>query len=376
MLIEEQEIAAKAMPGLLRALSEDGVMEREQSGAEALADLFREHGDPGFLVSRDMGGKGGSLVEMTQVLRLVGARCPSLAVMMTMHHHTVAGFVRGTLPIRGVDALLRRVAADRALVASAFSEGRPGSDILDSSVGCTRMDGGYRIAGAKKPCCMAHQAEIAVVGVAVQFDGGEKSRGIALVDTSLEGIRKTAFWPADILASAGNHALLFEGVTVGEDCVLAPRDNGRAAMRERLEVAYAEIAMSCLFQPMVSATYLGMASRLCELVLRRRGGSAAQRVDILSGLETAAMAVYRLAEIIERGDFSAQLLAQSFLVSHHVAAQVERAVAACVKALGGGGYLGSREAQYLVLASRCIDFHPPSNAVAEQVVDGCYTEMT
>jgi alkylation response protein AidB-like acyl-CoA dehydrogenase len=375
MLIEEQEVASKAMPGLLQALSASSVMELEQGGAEPLTSLFREHGEPGFLVSREAGGKGGSLVELTHILRLVGARCPSLAVMMTMHHHSVAGFVRGTIPMRGADALLHRVAANRELVASAFAEGRPGSDILDSTVGCTRLDPGYRIDGAKKPCCMAHHAQIAVVGVAVQFEGGEKGRGIAVVDTSLGGVRTAPFWPSEILASADNHALIFEGVTIGEDCVLAPRDASRGAMRERLEVAYAEIALSCLFQAMVSATYLGMASRLCERVLQRRGGSAAQRLDILSQLETAAMAVYRLAQTLEQGDFSAQLLAQSVLVSHNAAAQIERAVTASAKALGGSGYLGSREAQYLVLASRCLDYHPPSTAVAEQIVDGCYTEM-
>lgn len=375
-MIDEQEIASRAVPGLMQAFEAGGMMELEQSGGAALAALFREHGAPGFLVPREAGGSGGSLVDLAHVLRYVGSRCPSLAVMMTMHHHSVGGFARAnTIPIRGGGALLQRVARERALVASAFSEGRPGTDILDSTVACTRVDAGFALSGVKKPCCMTHTADVAVVGVAAQLEDGGRSRGIALVDMASNGISRSRFWPAEILASTDSHAVTFDGVPVGDDCLLAPRDGGRAATKERLAVAYAEMALSCLFQVMVCATYLGMATRLCELVLRRRGGSASQRVELLSQVETAAMAVYLLAQKVDKGDFSGHLLGQCVLVTHNTAAQIERVIAGCAKALGGSGYLGSPEARYLVLAGRCLDFHPPSTAVAEQIVDNCYTDL-
>lgn len=377
MLIDEQEIAAKTAPGLYAALAEPDVLGFERRGAEALCGLFREHGQPGFLVAGDLGGNGARLSDLAHVLRFVGARCPSLAIMMTMHHHTVAGFTRGGIGIGAGKAFLERVARERALVASAFAEGRPGSDVLDSTVRCARLDGGaqFAVTGAKKPCSMAHFADYALVGVALELEDDAHSRGMALVDTKLEGVRGGRFWPAEILASADSNVLILDGVTVGADCVLGPRDASRAAMRERFAVAHAEIALSCLFQVLVSATYLGMASRLCELVLQRRGGTPAQRLDILAPLETAAMAVYRLAETLEERDFSPQLLAHCVLVSHDTAARVERVVDECVKALGGSGFLGSPEVQYLVLASRCLAFHPPSNAAKHEIVDGCYTDM-
>jgi alkylation response protein AidB-like acyl-CoA dehydrogenase len=377
MLIDELELASRTMPSLVKELSASGMMDLEDSGGEVLAGLFREHGAPAFLVPRALGGGGGSLPEIAQLLRWIGARCPSLSIMMTMHHHSVAAFARGNIPLPGSHPFLRRVAGERALVASAFSEGRPGADILDSTVRCTRLEGGagFRIAGVKKPCSMAHHADFVVVGVSVDLAEGEKSRGIALVDRALGGVGASPFWPADILASSDSHCLTFDGVIVPEDCVLAARESGRAANRERLVVAHAEISLSCLFQVMVSASYLGMASRLCEVVLQRRRGTPGQRVEILSQLETAAMSIYGLAQRVEDGDFSGYLLAQSMLVAHNAGAQIERAVAASARILGGNGYLASREAQYLVLASRCLHFHPPSDQVREEIVDGCYTEL-
>jgi alkylation response protein AidB-like acyl-CoA dehydrogenase len=377
MLIDELELASRVMPGLLRELSAMSVMDLEESGGAALVDLFRRQGVPAFLVPRELGGAGGSLLEMAQILRLVGARCPSLSIMMTMHHHSVAALSRGSLPIPGCGPLLQRIAGDRALVSSAFAEGRPGADILASTVLCTRLDAGpdFKVVGSKRPCSMTHHADFAVVGVSVDLGDGEKGRGIALIDRALGGIRTEDFWPGEPFASTDSHCVVFEGVIVPGDCVLAPRESGRGAGRERLAVAHAEIALSCLFQLMVSASYLGMASRLGEIALQRKAGTPGQRVEVLSRLETAAMSVYHLAQMLECGDFSGYLLARSMLVAHNAGAQIERAVAESARMLGGNVYLASREAQYLVLASRCIHFHPPSDAIREEIVDGFYTEM-
>ena len=377
MLIDETELASRAVPELLRELSASRVMDLEDSGGAALASLFRNHGKPAFLIPRELGGAGGSLVEMAQILRLVGARCPSLSIMMTMHHHSVAAFSRGEIAMPGRARLLQRVAGEGALVSSAFAEGRPGADILDSTVQCTRLDAeqGFRIVGSKKPCSMTHHADFAVVGVAVDLGDGETGRGIALVDRALAGIRTESFWRGELLAATDSHCVVFDGVIVPGDCVLAPREGGGRGIRERLAVAHAEIALSCLFQLMVSASYLGMASRLIEIALQRQAGTPGQRVEVLSRVEAAAMSVYHLAGMLAQGDFSGHLLARSILVAHNAGAQVEQAVAESARMLGGGGYLANREAQYLVLASRCFHFHPPSAAVREEIVDGCYTEL-
>jgi hypothetical protein len=165
----------------------------------------------------------------------------------------------------------------------------------------------------------------------------------------------------------------FDGVTVAADCALGPGGDA-AGSRGRLAVTHGEIALSCLFQVLVSASYLGMASRVCEIVLQRRSGTAAERVEILSRLETAALSIYRLADVLETRKLSGYLLAQSMLVSLNASAQIALAVASSIRVMGGS-FLASPEAQYLALATRCLDFHPPSSQVREQIVEGCYTDV-
>jgi alkylation response protein AidB-like acyl-CoA dehydrogenase len=377
MLIDELEVASRFVPHLQKVFSERSLMELERSGGRILAEVFRERGEPAFLVPKSLGGGGGSLLELAQILRLVGARCPSLSIMMTMHHHAVGAFSRDSIAIPASGRLLERVAGERALVATAFAEGRPGSDILDSTVECMPLDDGssFRVTGAKRPCCMSHHADFAIVGVAMQPGEGARDRGIALVDRTLEGVRAEDFWPGELLASTDSHCLVFDGVTIPGDCLLAPRREAARAPIERLAVVHAEMALSCLFQLMVSASYLGMATRLGETMLKRKAGSPERRLQVLSRLESSAMALYRLSQLLEEGDFSAYLLARAMVISHSVGNQIEQAVTEAVRALGGGVYLADLEAQYLVLASRCVTFHPPSEPLRARIVDGCYEEL-
>ena len=375
MMIDEWRVLSGVAPALARVFAENSLLELEQSGAAHLAGLFREHGHPGFLIASDLGGRGGSAHEMAQLLRIVGARCPSLAIMMTMHQHAVAAFARGCIPILECERFLRRVAADRALVATAFAEGRPGADLLDSTVTCEPVPGApmVRVSGTKRPCSMTHHADFTIVGVRVQL-GEEAARGLVLVDTKLAGIRRAMSWKADQFAAADSNTLTFDDVRVPADYALVPGAPG-SARQPRMAVAYAEIALSCLFQLMVSACYLGMASRLGELMLKRRCGTADARVEMLTRIETAMMCVYRLAAMLESGEYSGNVLAQSMLVGRNAAMQIDAAINEMVVALGAGEYLANREVQYLVLAARCIQFHPPSRPVRAAIVDDCYTEL-
>lgn len=376
MLIDEMEMASRWVPGLVETFSATGLMELEEAGSGALTGLFRERGRPDFLIPREHGGPGGTLLELAHVLRLIGARCPSLAVMMTMHHHGIGSFARGSVSMPFSDALLRRVAEDGALLATGFAEGRPGADILDSTVECVRLDdGGYRVSGTKRPCCMSHHAEYAIVGVAVRLGDGEKARGVVLVDRTLDGVRAEASWPGELLAASDSNSLILDGVRVPGECVLAPRKAGGEGMMERFAVTHAEMTLSCLFQLTVSASYLGVASRLGELVVQRGAGSPRQRLEILSRVEAGAMALYRLAQVLDEGDFSGYLLARSMVVAHDAKNRIEEAVTEGVKALGGGVFLTSPELRYLVLASKCLNFHPPSEPLREEIVDSFYGDL-
>lgn len=375
MLSETLASARRLVPGLVEVFERRGLMELEQSGSAAIAQLFRDHGAPGLLIASASGGSGATLTDCVRVLRLVGARCPSLAIMMTMHGHSVAAFVHGAVPVGASESLLRRVAGERLLVASAFAEARPGADILDSTVRCVADASAmhYRLSGSKKPCSMSREAAFALVGITLDA-AGESSRGLAVVDMAASGVRQADFWVSPLLSAAGSHCVIFDDVAVDPALILPGADMWQNPMKGKLRVAHAEVALSCLFQLMASAAYLGMAARLCEIVLARRCGQSAERIEMLSRIESAALAIDHLALVLQSGKFSTGILAKAMLVLCATADQIDQIALLAGRMLGGGGYLADAEVHYLMLVTKCIRFHPPSASVRTAIVEGCYLE--
>src|SRR5450631_4145704 len=88
-LLQERAILEELLPGLDTALSGFELMEMERPGNPSIA-AFREHGGPGLLIPRDLGGRGANPLQALRAQRAIASRAPSLTVATTMHHFTIA----------------------------------------------------------------------------------------------------------------------------------------------------------------------------------------------------------------------------------------------------------------------------------------------
>lgn len=375
MLIIESQIAKQNSPELLRVLSESDLMTMETGTDEAAAAIFRSYGMPDMLIPTDHGGAGRSILDALPLLRLVGARYPSLSIMMTMHHHTVAAILHAGHGLQCRDKLLSNIVNNHSLVASAFAEARRGANILHSTVTCERRDKQYIIAGNKKPCTMALTSDIVVVGVTAKEANNPEFRGVAIIDRPATGLSAETFWPAEILQAAGSHKIVFDNVSIPMENVLINDGHSPHSKSAAQQVMYAELTALSIFQLMISASYLGMASRLAELCVRKQAGTVSERAGILSCLDSAAFALYNLGSELGEGEFSEFTLARCLIARRATCMHIEKAVTAAVKTLGGMTYLSSEETRYLTLATKCIEFHPPARELAETVIDGVYKEL-
>lgn len=367
MLINERIVCEKYLPELTRILLDSDVIELERSGSDHIIGLFKRLGKPGLLVPQAFGGEGCSLENMAYILRFVGSRCPSLGLAMTMHHHTVASFVFNAIPMKGVEELLRRISKG-ILISSAFSEARNSGDILRSSVEFTfSADGANGILnGKKKPVSMSNYSDAVLVSVYER--GNPENRGLALINRTNSAVTVKDFWVGDILSSADNQCLVFENTVVAEGDYLVPVTDSDSQMKTRLLVADAEIAVSTLFQIMMCATYLGIASKICNTYINSNVCTSHQRLDILSRLESAILAVYHIASQSDHQNLTNQLCS-AMLVTHNSIAQIDSVVSQASSQLGEKGYLNNEEALYIVLASKCINYHPPSQDYKQKIVD-------
>jgi len=374
MQIEEQDVLHKYAPELLEQLSSGiDLLDYEHSGSKNIIGIFKQQGQPGLLVPKKFGGLGASTLDLCKILRLVGSKCPSMSIAMTMHHHSVAAFVAGSIPMSCSDDLLIKI-GEGHLLSSAFSEAKPGSDILHATVN-VEIDESFEFAyvsGQKKPVSMSHFSDYVLANVSL--DGTRSNRGLVLIDKSLAGVDVEKFWNNPYLKSADSNCLIFDCVKIPVECILVPNINANSDLQNsvRFDIADAEIAISNFFQVMKCSAYLGMVTRLCELTIGSKSCGSNSRLNILSKLESSVMSVYYLAGLLDETKYFTHLLAKAMLVSHEVMNQLDVIVAECCCNLGGNEYLNNEEVLYLCTVSKCIKFHPPSKDYKEQIIDNTY----
>ncbi|WP_084377864.1 acyl-CoA dehydrogenase family protein [Pseudomonas mucidolens] len=357
-LKEERNIAFELMPTLTNFLEATPLLDLERGDSKVLADLFRRDGQPGLTISKELGGRGVRAVNMAQLHTWIGAHCPSLAVMMTMHHHTVAGMMAGSRFFPDIQDLLSLVAHDKLLVASGFSEGRPNAHILESKMTVEKTLDGYIVNGSKKPCTMTHNFDLITFGVNHVDPEGQTHIGIGVGFAGDSSIERKKFWSVPHLQAADSHEVRFNNLVVPESMMCFS-----TAVDDQLDDAQhgtGNHLFAIWFQLLASASYLGMASALASRALSCNKGSQDDRAMLLIDLQGATMALRGLAGSIDEKRFLRSDLARAQATRFSVQEAVHRISTRAFEILGGMAFMSSEDVAYLLVVTRLFAFHPTS----------------
>jgi alkylation response protein AidB-like acyl-CoA dehydrogenase len=339
-------------------------MELEEPPTSGL-DAFREAGGPGLLVPQDHLGAGATAVEAVQVQRAVGSRAPSVAIAVTMHHYSIATFMAflAETPQSNDWLLLDAVAEGNMLVASGFAEGNPGRGTQQPTMDARPTPNGFVLNGTKKPCSLSHSMDMMTASLLVpSHDGDGEQLAVALIPASSEGIERTPFWSSPILAAAESHAVTLHDVEVPDRLVFRSINQ----TGERLDIV--QLSSSIWFELLISAAYLGVASRLVELALTANRGTDNERASLAADLEASAAAMEGLAHAFEPEGASEELLVRALLGRYSTQGAIARATAHAVELLGGMAFIRSPEVAYLYAAAQCLSFHPPPRSRASESI--------
>lgn len=371
MILQEERSTALALaPELVAQLESSSLLALERGTAQQLVNLFRSFGQPGLAISNELGGGGVSAAALVQLHMWVASRCPSLAVMMTMHHHTVAGMMMGSAFFPEISGLLRMVAHDRLLVASGFSEGRAHAPNLESKMAVRKTDGGYIINGSKKPCTMTHHFDVMTLGINYLDPTGTNQMGIGMAFAADPAIERHPFWQAPHLKAADSNAVVLRDLFI-PDAMMCSSATVDAHLDESQRGA-GENMFAIWFQLLASASYLGMAAALAERALDHKKGSQDDRAMLLIELQGATLTLNGLATLVDAQRFDAQDLARAQAARFSVQETVNRISTKAFEVLGGMAFLASEEPAYLLVATRLMAFHPSSKLasaafIAEQL---------
>ncbi len=194
-------------------------------------DFYRECADRGWTglpVPVEYGGSDGSVLDLCVFVEEVGKTSISMATLY------ITGTIFGShaLHICGskaqTDRYLPAIVSGEKRFALAMSEPGAGSDFAAMTTTAEKVEGGWRIRGAKGPISGAERAEVVITAArTATYPGESRQKGISLflVDNPTPGV---SFERRDYLAMKALmvNDITYDDVFVGDDAVLGEIDDG------------------------------------------------------------------------------------------------------------------------------------------------------
>lgn len=359
---QARETCEDLLPGLVDTLGAVPLAELEARGNKGL-EIFRAACGPSLLIPAECGGLNADPLQAMRVMRVIGSLSPSLAVATTMHHFSVATVftLAESIQRSGLEwALLEAVARNNLLVASGFAEGRSNAGILSPTMTAVADEnGGYLVNGSKKPCSLAYSMNLLTAAIMVESPGAEPCPGFLLVPGELPGITRHPFWASPVLGGAESDEIRLTDVRVEKELVMLTEPRRAGALDELNTLGL------LWFELLVSSSYLGVASALVERALTAARGPASERVAMAARLESAALLLEIGARRIRDGAKDNGALADVLIARYGVQDAITSAATKAVELLGGMAFIGDGDVAYLIAATQCLAFHPPSRTASQ-----------
>jgi acyl-CoA dehydrogenase len=204
---------------------------------------------------------------MGEILRVLGASDPAVAVTLAMHSHLVAAQV--WRHNHGIDAepFLRKVGAG----AIAISTGA--SDWIASNGSATKVDGGFRVSARKAPASGCEVGDLLVTSI--RYDDVEPKVIHCAIPFSAEGLRIERTWDTLGLRATGSHTVVLDNVFVPDAAVSLTRS---ATLWHPVWNTVLGAAL-----PLIMAAYVGIADAAVETAIELAHGRDEDHMHQLAG---------------------------------------------------------------------------------------------
>ncbi|MCI1143988.1 acyl-CoA dehydrogenase family protein [Sphingomonas sp. WKB10] len=342
MILTDDQIAIRDM---VRAFAQER-LRPASAGFEAAGgyppDLFRQLGDLGLMgmtAPADVGGAGTDYVSYALALIELAATDGALSTIVSIQNSImVSGLLKDGSAAQRARWLPRLVSGD-AIGAFALTESDAGSDAAAIRTTATRIDGGWRLNGAKQFITSGRIAGVAMVIAVTDPAAGRKGMSAFLVPTDTPGYVVDKVEHKLGQAASDTCALRFVDCDVPADALLGEEGRGYAIALANLEAGRIGIA----------AQSVGMAQAALDIAVayardRHSFGKPIidhqavgfRLADLATQLEAARQLVLHAAALKDAGEPALTAASMAKLFASEAA---ERIVSGAIQTLGGYGYL-------------------------------------
>lgn len=293
----------------------------------------------GMVAPEEFGGAQSDYVSYALALIEIAAADGALSTIVSIQNSIlVAGLLKdGTAAQKA--RFLPDLIAGKSIGAFALTETDAGSDASAIQTKATRVDGGWKIDGAKQFITSGKIAGLAMVIAVTDPAAGKKGMTAFLVPTDREGYVVEKVEHKLGQGASDTCALRFENLFVEDDLVLGPVGQGYRVALSNLETGRIGIAAQCV----------GMAQSALEIAI----AYAKDRVSMGKPIIEHQAVGFRLADLATRLEAARQLvlsaaalrdagqpaLTQASMAKVFASETAEAVVSGAMQTLGGYGYL-------------------------------------
>lgn len=339
VLSEEEELFRAAVADLAESEVRPRVHDMEAAGKldPALSAKFAELGLLGIELPEQYGGAGGSLMMVTLAVEELSKVDAAAAIQVDVQNTLVNYPINRYGTVAQKEQFLTQLSAG-TIGAYALSEPGSGSDAFALGTRAERVDGGYRLNGAKAWITNGAEAGIFVVFANAKPEAGYKGITAFIVERGAEGFSVGKKEDKLGIRASSTTALHFSDVFVPDAQLLGEAGTGYKIAIETLNEGRIGIGAQ-----MIGIAQGALSAAVAHLKERKQFGKSLsefqgiqfQVAQVATELEAARLLVYNAARLKDAGHDIAREGAMAKLFASQMC---ERVTSLCVELFGGYGY--------------------------------------
>jgi isovaleryl-CoA dehydrogenase len=357
-----QRFAAERIAPLARRIDAEDWFPRElwpQMGALGLH---------GITVEEAYGGLGLGYLEHVVAVEEVSRASASIGLSYGAHSNLCVNQIRRWGLEEQKARYLPRLVSGEHVGALAMSEAAAGSDVVSMKLRADRVDGGYRLNGAKFWITNAPVADVLVVYAKTQSGADAKGITAFLVEKGFEGFSIGQKIEKMGMRGSPTAELVFDDCFVPDENVLGPIDGGVGVLMSGLD--YERVVLSGI--------QLGIMQACLDVVLpyvreRRQFGQPigefqliqAKVADMHVALGSARAYSYAVARACDAGQTTRFDAAGAILLASENAVRV---AGEAVQALGGAGYTKDWPVERYFRDAKLLDIGAGTNEIRRMLI--------
>lgn len=293
----------------------------------------------GMTAPEDIGGAGADYVSYALALIEIAAADGALSTIVSIHNSLlVTGLLRfGTKAQQ--DRFLPDLISGTYTGAFALTEPDTGSDAAAIRTRAEKVDGGYKLNGAKQFITSGKIAGVAMIYAVTDPSAGKKGISGFIVPTDTPGYHVDKVEHKLGLHASDTCAIRFEDMVVGADALLGEEGAGLAMALSNLEAGRIGIAAQCIGMARaaldIAVAYAKERKSMGEFIIRHQAVGF-RLADLAAKLAAAEQMVLHAAAMKDEGLPCLTEASMAKLVASETA---ETVVSGALQTLGGYGYL-------------------------------------